>query len=131
MGVAVSHGAACAIGDSLPGDMKDIRIAASSESTAADVVTACITLEAQSASCVFLYTEAIDEQAARAAACHAERYHPRAAAVSLLQGCSAASQPCRAAICAHLGWSSEESDEQRAKRAKIEKENKKDKKVRC
>merc|ERR1712113_836471 len=102
--VAVSHGAACAIGDSLPGDMKDIRIAASSESSAADVVTACITLEAQSASCVFLHTEAIDEPAARAAACHAERYHPRAAAVSLLQGCSGTAPTCRAAVCAHLGW---------------------------
>lgn len=130
--VAASHGSACAIADALPGDMKDIRIAASSGSPGdAPVTTACITLCSQSASCVLLHTEAIDEQAARAAAGHAERSHPRAGAVALLQGLNQSSQGSRAAACVHLAWISEETEEQKAKRAKVEKDKIKENKVRC
>jgi len=127
--VATSHGAACAIADALPGDMKDVRMA--SASVAGDhaaLQAACINLDCRSASCVLLHTEAIDEQAARAAAAHAERCRPRAGAIALLQGFPATAQS-RAAACAHLGWASEEAEEHVAKRARVEEDR--EKRVRC
>lgn len=127
--VATSHGAACAIADALPGDMKDVRMAsASAAGECAELQVACINLDCRSASCILLHTEAIDEQAARAAAAHAERCRPRAGAIALLQGMPASTRS-RAAACAHLGWASEEPEEQVAKRARAEKDRAKQ--VRC
>merc|ERR1712217_864308 len=75
--------------------------------------------EAQSASCLLLHTESIDEQAARAAA------------VALLQAARLSSQLGSAAACAHLAWVSEDSEEQASKRARIDKEKASERKVRC
>eukprot|EP00928_Gymnodinium_smaydae_P012045 TRINITY_DN14394_c0_g2_i1.p1 TRINITY_DN14394_c0_g2~~TRINITY_DN14394_c0_g2_i1.p1 ORF type:complete len:570 (-),score=149.66 TRINITY_DN14394_c0_g2_i1:141-1850(-) len=142
--VAASHGASCVVADSLPGDMKDVRVAvassgSSSSSSSApgsagtaagaaaatagvgDVSAACVRLDARSAECVLLHTEACDEQAARIAAGHAERGRPRASAARLLA--SADARLSRAAACAHLAWaaSADPDDGRSAKRARTEK----------
>lgn len=132
--VAASHGAACAIADALPGDMKDIRVAVRSDCVnSPEVKTACVKLEAQSATCILLHTEDIVEQAARAAAAHAERSHVRAGALSLLQHLqpSVPITRSRAAACVRLAWTSDDNDEHAAKRARTEKEKVKENKVRC
>lgn len=119
---AANHGAACAIADALPENMKDIRSAVAS-SPGAEISATCLRLESRSAACILLYTESIDEQAARQAAGHAERGRPRAGAVALLQQAASASSTSadapavslpacsRAAACAHLAWAGAEEVE--------------------
>ena len=138
--VAASHGATCAVADKLPGDVKDVRIAASSSSAwdgrvgGPGLATAAVALDSRSTASVLLHTVAIGEHDARAAAAHVDLGRCRAGAVSLLQAGSSApgaSERSHAAACARLSWAADDEDDgPAAKRARTEKGKAADK-VRC
>eukprot|EP00401_Gymnodinium_catenatum_P016661 CAMPEP_0117463020 /NCGR_PEP_ID=MMETSP0784-20121206/3356_1 /TAXON_ID=39447 /ORGANISM="" /LENGTH=517 /DNA_ID=CAMNT_0005256807 /DNA_START=42 /DNA_END=1592 /DNA_ORIENTATION=+ len=134
--VATSHGGACAVADALPDDIKDVRIVAESKRSAdgCEVCTACVRLDARSAACILLHTDAIEEAAARVAASHVERGHLRAGAVTLLQGpppSQAAAMRSRAAACVRLLWNLEDVESSATKRSKTDKASEKERKARC
>lgn len=143
--VAVAGGAACAVADSLPGDMRDIRVAASSSprqstdggaavgssSSAGATCTACVDLDSRSAACVLLHTEGIMEEGARIAATHVTKGHLRAGAIALMHESpgDGATDQVRAAACARLSWTLEAVDEPQVKRSRTGEKGKD--KVRC
>jgi len=131
---AVAHGACCAIADSLPDDIRDVRTIASSGQGlgGTSAVAACVALDRASAACILLQTDAFGEDAARSAASHVVLGRPRAGAAALLQNSApphdpvivagARAAPHRAAACARLAWTGapEDGDGVAAKRARTE-----------
>lgn len=120
--VAVANGASCAVADSLPDAIRDVRRVASA--SGACIGTALVELDRRSASCVLLQTNDFADDRTGLAASHVARGRAHAGAVTLL-GSVRGERP-RAAACAQLAWMPEDS-ERPAKRARTFNKDK----VRC